>query len=223
MADMACPNGSVPLLLPWTNNSVSSTSPTFSRGVSFAIGTPPQLFSLTPSTVTNNLFIDNAAECGSATNSSCIGQLGGIYASATSTSFAEVDYAKWTGSRASVDTVSGSSYIFFNDVAAFGPNNATNKFPAFPMYTNGSTDSECSTEEMRSTALTYHSHCGRFLEQRSNLSSNTASGNGLQLFELPGRLRSGFVPDVWPMGWIRIRRNAPRRLTRSWWLSQKPS
>ncbi|CAA9964450.1 hypothetical protein PTMSG1_07809 [Pyrenophora teres f. maculata] len=137
---MACPNGSVPLLLPWANNSVSAAGSILSRGISFAIGTPPQPFSLTPSTLSNNLFINNAAECGAATNTSCIGQLGGIYASATSTSFAEVDYAVWTGSRESVDLASASSYVFFDDTAAFGLKPAANKFPIFPMYTNGSTD-----------------------------------------------------------------------------------
>ena len=147
MVVMACPNSSVPLLLPWTNNSVSAAGGILSRGISFTVGTPPQPFSVTPSTLSNNLFINNAAECGAATNSSCIGQLGGIYASATSTSFAEVDYAVWTGSRESVDLASASSYIFFNDVTAFGLKPATNKFPAFPVYTNGSIDSEFTIEE----------------------------------------------------------------------------
>ncbi|EDU50992.1 conserved hypothetical protein [Pyrenophora tritici-repentis Pt-1C-BFP] len=144
---MACPNGSVPLLLPWANNSVSAAGSILSRGISFAIGTPPQPFSLTPSTLSNNLFINNAAECGAATNTSCIGQLGGVYASATSTSFAEVNYAVWTGSRESVDLASASSYIFFDDTAAFGLKPATNKFPKFPMYTNGSTDNAFKKDE----------------------------------------------------------------------------
>ena len=139
---MACPNGSVALLLPWTNHSVSADGTIFSKGISFAIGTPPQLFSLTPSTSLDNAFVNSVAECGSATNSSCIGQLGGIYDSAASTSFAQVDYAAWSGSRESVNMASGNSHIFFTDAAAFGPKNATNKFPALPMYTNGSTDSE---------------------------------------------------------------------------------
>lgn len=142
---MACSNGSAPLLLPWANNSVSADGTILSRGISFAIGTPPQLFSLTPSTIASNAFINNAAQCGSAKNSSCIGQLGGIYSSTASTSFAQVDYATWTGSRESVDMASENPYIFFSDAAAFGPNNATNKFPAFPMYTTGSANSEYST------------------------------------------------------------------------------
>ncbi|KAH5722283.1 hypothetical protein HBI17_252120 [Parastagonospora nodorum] len=137
---MACANGSVPLLLPWTNNTVSATGKILSRGISFAIGTPPQSFSLTPSTFSNNIFLNNAAECVAATNSSCIGQLGGIYDSATSTTFAEVDYATWPGSRDSVGLASGSSSIFFNDAAAFGLKPATNKFASFPMRTNGSKD-----------------------------------------------------------------------------------
>ncbi|EUC45989.1 hypothetical protein COCMIDRAFT_94012 [Bipolaris oryzae ATCC 44560] len=137
---MVCPNGSEPLLLPWTNHSVSADGAIFSKGISFAIGTPPQLFSLTPSTTLGNAFINSVTECGSATNSSCIGQLSGIYDSAASTSFVQVDYAAWAGSREPVNMASGNSHIFFTDTAAFGPKNATNKFPALPMYTNGSTD-----------------------------------------------------------------------------------
>jgi hypothetical protein len=139
---MACSNGSVPLLLPWTNNSVSATGTILSRGISFAIGTPPQSFSLTPSTFSNNVFVNNAVECVAATNSSCIGQLGGTYDSATSTTFAEVDYATWPGSRDSVELASGSSSLFFKDAAAFGLKPATNKFASFPMQTNSSEDSE---------------------------------------------------------------------------------
>ncbi|KAH7081939.1 aspartic peptidase domain-containing protein [Paraphoma chrysanthemicola] len=137
---MACANGSAPLLLPWTNNTVSAAGTILSRGISFAIGTPPQSFSLTPSTRSNNLFVNNAAECKAATNSSCIGQLGGIYSSATSTSFAQVNYAIWGGSRDSVDLASSSSYVFFDDAVAFGLKPTTNKFALFPGYTNGSTD-----------------------------------------------------------------------------------
>lgn len=139
---MACANGSTPLLLPWTNNSVSADGTVLSRGISFSIGTPPQPFSLTPSTLSDNLFINNAAECTAATNTSCIGQLGGVYDSAASTTFAEVNYAVWTGSRESVDLASASSYIFFDDAAAFGLKPDANKFTTFPMYTNGSTDSK---------------------------------------------------------------------------------
>ncbi|KAF1913416.1 hypothetical protein BDU57DRAFT_355876 [Ampelomyces quisqualis] len=137
---MACSNGSIPLLLPWTNNSVSEAGTILSRGISFAIGTPPQSFSLTPSTFSNNIFLNNAAECVDATNSSCIGQLGGTYNSAASTTFAEVNYATWPGSRDSTKLASGSSSIFFNDAAAFGAKPATNKFASFPMQTNSSTD-----------------------------------------------------------------------------------
>ncbi|KAH6629787.1 aspartic peptidase domain-containing protein [Boeremia exigua] len=137
---MACPNGSVPLVLPWTNNSVSAAGTVLSRGISFSVGTPPQSFSLTPSTSSNNLFLNSAAECVAATNSSCIGQLGGIYDSATSTSFAEVDYSTWGGSRDTVDLALASSYVFFDDAMSFGLKPTANKFAPFPIYTNGSSD-----------------------------------------------------------------------------------
>lgn len=138
---MACPNGSTPLLLPWTNNSVSATpGAILSRGVSFAVGTPPQPFSLRPSTFSNNLFVNNAAECVAATNSSCIGQLGGIFDSAASTSFAKKDYAVWEGSRDVVNLASESSNIFFDDAVAFGLHPKVNTFSPYPLYTNGSQD-----------------------------------------------------------------------------------
>lgn len=145
---MACPNGSVPLVLPWTNNSVSAAGTILSRGISFSVGTPPQPFSLTPSTLSNNLFLNSAAECKAATNSSCIGQLGGIYDSTTSTSFAQVDYSTWGGSRDSVDLGLASSYIFFDDAVAFGLKPTTNKFAPFPVYANGSSDSEFTAEQI---------------------------------------------------------------------------
>ncbi|KAJ4985395.1 aspartic-type endopeptidase [Stagonosporopsis vannaccii] len=141
---MACPNGSVPLILPWTNNSVSAAGTILSRGISFSVGTPPQPFSLTPSTLSTNLFLNSAAECVAATNSSCIGQLGGVYDSATSTSFAQVDYSTWGGSRDTVDLALASSYVFFDDAVTFGLEPTTNKFSPFPIYTNGSTDTSAS-------------------------------------------------------------------------------
>jgi hypothetical protein len=161
---MACANGSTPLLLPWANNSVSADGTVLSRGISFAIGTPPQPFSLTPSTLSDNLFVNNAAECVAATNTSCIGQLGGIYDSATSTSFAEVDYAVWRGSRESIDLASASSYIFFDDATAFGLKPDANKFATFPMYTNGSTDSRF-TKHWTCAALTRCSERRRVHEE----------------------------------------------------------
>jgi hypothetical protein len=145
---MACANGSAPLLLPWANNSVSAAGTILSRGISFSLGTPPQPFSLTPSTRSNNLFVNNAAECKVATNSSCIGQLGGIYDSAKSTTFTQVNYAVWEGSRDSVDLASSSSYVFFDDAVAFGLKPETNKFALYPGYTNGSTDGKSSPDSV---------------------------------------------------------------------------
>lgn len=143
---MACSNGSAPLLLPWTNTSVSADGTILTRGVSFSIGTPPQLFSLTPSTRSENLFVNSVDECVAATNSSCIGQLGGVYDSSASTSFAELGYAAWTGSRDSIDLASAGSYIFFDDAVAFGLEPTKNKFPVSPMYTNGSKDGKFEDE-----------------------------------------------------------------------------
>lgn len=137
---MACPNGSTALLLPWTNNTVSAVGNSLARGIAFAVGSPAQSFSLTPSTLSDNVFINNAAECGGTTNNSCIGQLGGVYDSSASTTFSEMSYADWPGSRETIELESASSYIFFDD--AVGLKATGNKFASFPMLTNGSKDSE---------------------------------------------------------------------------------
>lgn len=138
---MACPNGSAPLILPWANNSLVATAGTVvSRGISFSIGTPPQVFSLSPSTRLENLFVNNVAECGAAANSSCVGQVGGVFESALSTSFVQKNYANWGGSRESVNLAEAGSYVFFDDSISFGKSPETNKFALFPVFTNGSTD-----------------------------------------------------------------------------------
>jgi hypothetical protein len=59
-------------------------------------------------------------QCKAVTNSSCIGQLGGPYDSATSTSFTQINYAVWEGSRDTEDLTSSSSYIFFDDAVSSG-------------------------------------------------------------------------------------------------------
>ncbi|KAF2186488.1 acid protease [Zopfia rhizophila CBS 207.26] len=130
----------LPLLLPWTNATVSADGTILSRGIEFTVGTPPQPFALTPATSTNNLYLNNVAECVAAKNSSCIGQVGGAFDNAASTTFAQSPYAVWRGSRDSIELASSSSYAFFEDAISFGLDPATNKDTAFPMYTNGSTD-----------------------------------------------------------------------------------
>jgi len=182
---MACPNGSIPLLLPWTNNSVSAVAGAISsRGVSFAIGTPPQPFSLTPSTFLNNLFVNNAAECVATTNRSCIGQLGGIYDSASSTSFTKKDYAVWEGSRDLVDLAAESSTIYVNDAVAFGMKPKANTFSSYPFYTNGSKDGK-RMHSHGNPSLTFQS-IGRSIRQRqSRVSSDASLGPELDVSESP--------------------------------------
>ena len=135
-----CPNGSAPLLLPWTNATAAAGGAVLSRGITFTVGTPPQPFALNPSTFSNNLFVNNVAECVDAKNLSCIGQVGGVFDSSASTSFVTIDYANWGGSRDGMELASRGSYNFFEDAIAFGTAPATNKFAAYPGFTNGSTD-----------------------------------------------------------------------------------
>lgn len=200
---MACPNGSVPLLLPWTNNSVSAAGAVLSRGISFTVGTPPQPFSLTPSTLSNNLFVNSAVECTAVTNSSCLGQLGGVYDSATSTSFAQVNYAAWAGSRNTVDSALASTYIFLEDSVAFGLKPTANKFSPFPIYTNGSSDSKFTMKRpYRCTVLTVCSQRGCLRRERAGFESNITFGAEFHFPEPPCRLWPSCLQDLWTMGWI---------------------
>lgn len=137
---MSCLNGSTPLLLPWTNHSVSAISDSVvTRGIAFTAGSPAQSFSLTPSTTSDNIFVGSAEQCGASINQTCVAQFGGVFDSTKSTSFTETNYAKWGGSRESIDWASDSSYVFFADSIAIGQSPNTRKLVDLPMYTNRST------------------------------------------------------------------------------------
>src|SRR4051794_30528739 len=69
---MTCANTTAPSLLDWSNITASSDNRAISRGISFAIGTPPQALSLRPSINDNNTFVFNVADCVSASTDTCI-------------------------------------------------------------------------------------------------------------------------------------------------------
>lgn len=96
---MACANDAPPLLLPWTNITVSKDGNAVARGIELGVGTPNQIFSLRPSIGDVNTWLFNLATCGSASNDSCIGTAGGAYDSQSSSTFQLTTQARWNGSQ----------------------------------------------------------------------------------------------------------------------------
>lgn len=124
---MTCKNSADPLLLPWANVTVSSDGLASFRGIKVAIGTPPQTFSLIPSTSYNNLWVVNITECGSTFNDSCIGPLGGVYDPEVSSTYYPTTLSNWNGSY---DTPIIPGYFeIFNDDLRFGENTTVYGFP----------------------------------------------------------------------------------------------
>lgn len=126
---MSCPNGASPLLLPWTNVTVSDDGKAVSRGIEIGVGTPVQVMSLRPAIVSNNLFLFNVAECGSAANSTCLGNHGGVYDPTKSSTYEPSTKAQWNGTLGR-DTDAGS-YIYLNDDLSYGTTGRETEFPLF--------------------------------------------------------------------------------------------
>jgi hypothetical protein len=125
---MACANESPPLLLPWTNITVSKDGNAVARGIEIGVGTPNQIFSLRPSIGDVNTWVFNLAICVSASNDSCIGTAGGAYSSQSSSTFRLSTQARWNGSQA---TNEPGSFIYFNDDIDFGQNGTAYGYPIF--------------------------------------------------------------------------------------------
>jgi hypothetical protein len=83
---------------------------------------------LRPSTTLNNTRINNVVNCGSATNDSCIGGLGGAFDSTKSTSYAVSIKSQWNGSQIDDEDDTGG-YVYFNDDVAFQENGHVDGFP----------------------------------------------------------------------------------------------
>lgn len=121
-------NSASPLLLPWTNVTVTADNRAISRGIQFAIGTPPQILSLRPSLSNNDTFVFNSADCAPA-NDSCIGLKGGVYSPAKSSTYRRSPLTSWNGTQG-LETAEGS-YIFFNDYVQLTSGISAYGFPAF--------------------------------------------------------------------------------------------
>ena len=117
-----------PLSLPWSNITVSANGVAVTRGIELGIGTPNQIFSLRPSTVLNNTRIANVLDCGSASNTSCVGGKGGVFDSSRSSTFAVSLKNRWNGSAADTETATGA-YVYFNDVIGFHANGTVLGYP----------------------------------------------------------------------------------------------
>jgi hypothetical protein len=126
---MTCANTAMPLLLAWHNITVTSDNRAISRGIEFAIGTPPQSLSLRPAINDNNTFVFNAADCVSASNDTCIGQKGGVFDPHLSTTYQQAPKTTWNGTQGpELDT---GSYIYFNDDLHLGNGITVFGFPVF--------------------------------------------------------------------------------------------
>ncbi|OAG22759.1 hypothetical protein CC77DRAFT_1018742 [Alternaria alternata] len=117
-----------PLTLTWANLSVTQDGLGVARGIELGIGTPHQIFAFRPSTTLNNTRINNVVNCGSATNDSCIGGLGGAFDSTKSTSYAVSIKSQWNGSQIDDEDDTGG-YVYFNDDVAFQENGHVDGFP----------------------------------------------------------------------------------------------
>src|SRR4051794_20633118 len=125
---MACANNAPPLLLPWTNVTVSKDGNAVARGIELGVGTPNQIFSLRPSVGDVNTWLFNMATCGSASNDSCIGFAGGAYDPQSSSTYHLTTQARWNGSQS---TNEQGSFIYFNDDITFGHNGTAYGYPMF--------------------------------------------------------------------------------------------
>lgn len=117
-----------PLSLLWSNITVSANGIAVTRGIELGIGTPNQIFSLRPSTVLNNTRVANVLDCGSATNTSCVGGKGGVFDSSKSSTFVVSLKNRWNGSEADTETATGA-YVYFNDVINFQANGTVLGYP----------------------------------------------------------------------------------------------
>jgi hypothetical protein len=117
-----------PLTLVWSNITVTQDGLGVARGIELGIGTPHQIFAFRPSTTLNNTRINNVINCGSASNDSCIGGLGGAFDTTKSTSYAVSIKSQWNGSQVD-DEDSTGAYVYFNDDVAFQQNGHVDGFP----------------------------------------------------------------------------------------------
>ena len=128
---MSCPSAAKPLQLSYSNNTVSTDGGAQSNGIAIQIGTPAQLFSLTPSLLLNNTYVNNAATCGNNPNDTCLSVIGGGFESQDSSTFRQASSDSWNGSaEADADSLIGVPALYFNDVLTIS---ASQLLPGFPV------------------------------------------------------------------------------------------
>lgn len=120
-----------PLLLKYTNNTVSTDDGAISNGIAFQLGEPPQLFSLTPSTLLNNTYFNSLSTCGSNPNDTCIASIGGGFTPSASSTFRASNINAFNGSaETNGDVLIGQPALYFNDVLTIDSGRALYGFPA---------------------------------------------------------------------------------------------
>ncbi|ORX94715.1 hypothetical protein BCR34DRAFT_608181 [Clohesyomyces aquaticus] len=117
-----------PLTLVWSNTTVSQDGLGVARGIELGIGSPHQIFAFRPATTLNNTRINNVLNCGSASNDSCIGALGGGFDPSKSKSYSVSIKSQWNGSQVDAEDSTGA-YVYFNDDVGFQNNGHVEGFP----------------------------------------------------------------------------------------------
>ena len=134
LSQFSCPGDAIqacditPLLLDWSNITVSANGVAITRGIEVGVGTPNQIFALRPSTTLNNTRLSNVIDCVSESNSSCVGAKGGVYDSSKSSTFSVSLKDRWNGSQADLERVTGA-YVYFNDLLNFQLNGSIKGCP----------------------------------------------------------------------------------------------
>jgi hypothetical protein len=117
-----------PLTLTLSNITVTQDGVGVTRGIELGIGSPHQVFAFRPSTTINNTRINNVLNCGSASNNSCIGGLGGAFDPSKSSSYVVSIRSQWNGSSVDEETSTGA-YVYFNDDVGFQSQGDVEGFP----------------------------------------------------------------------------------------------
>ncbi|KAK4501222.1 hypothetical protein PRZ48_007029 [Zasmidium cellare] len=117
-----------PMALEWTNTTVTADGLGVTRGIAIGIGTPTQIFALRPYTALNNTRVNNVANCGTTSNDTCIGGLGGIFDKDLSSSYSVSVKTNWNGSQVDTEETDGA-YLYFNDRITFERRASVDGFP----------------------------------------------------------------------------------------------
>lgn len=128
---MSCSSSVQPLEFIYANQTLTTDGRAQSRGIAVQVGTPPQLFALTPTSVLNNTFLNNIGACGSDENTTCIQEIGGGFNAGASSTFRGTTADAWNGSQEVVaDQFVNSGSVYFNDLITIS---SSETLPGFPL------------------------------------------------------------------------------------------